>query len=265
MGFRRSVPTAPAVRGDGCRNTFPKPARLSGSSRPGLVALVFLLLMHAYFPPIRWWYLRLPVVRGWIGPRLTFDPIDDSALGDSHAGVWLLARIKQMRDDALARDGDFSYDLDFARASEEFADLVSGGGALQSSLNAASDIANQTKTVSAVLNLLSTLLPIQRFTMTGALDSPSNAAVSAALTLEYKGRLEAASMFSGPSHNRETATATDFEALADPCAVRIQYEVSRVLSGGDVDPDAGRSYALVRDGLDRYPEHDKVQARALFV
>jgi hypothetical protein len=93
-------------------------------------------------------------------------------------------------------------------------------------------------------------LPIRQLAVTGVLDPPAPGGVITTLSLENSGRLEAAASLRGPPLNRDP-TAGDYLRLAQPSAVWVQYEVARVLSHGQVAPDAAESYALVREGLDR--------------
>jgi hypothetical protein len=96
--------------------------------------------------------------------------------------------------------------------------------------------------------------------MAGVLDPPSIGVASATLTLEADARLEAAIKLQGTV--RAQPTDADYLALSGPAAVWVQYEVVRVQRPEEVEPNAGKSNAILRLALDRRLAGDEEGARA---
>jgi tetratricopeptide (TPR) repeat protein len=236
----------------------------------GLILLAFLVvLLAAYWKKVDRRLSRWPLIGRVLRPRLTLTALDDAAL-TSKVGASMAARIKErlqrFRDVALGDASDPEspgYDLEFDRADEEFADLVSGNSSLERSLDKLSGVSDQTKLVGGLASLLYTILPIKKLTVSGVLDSPESSAAAITLALEDNERQAAAVALSGPPLPGQP-TATDYLRLADPAAVWIQYVVARAVARDRIDPDGAASYALVRKGLDLQLAGDVIQARLAY-
>jgi tetratricopeptide (TPR) repeat protein len=243
------------------------------------VAGLFALLLLAYFPRFKAFYLKIPRVKAIIGPRLTFEALDDGAYSkDSTAGPPLLARIREridrMRDESRERDG-ITWGLDFGTPTDQIIDIVAGSNGLKASLDSAGEISSQTKLVAALLSLLYTLLPIDRLTVSGVLAAPSSDGPAATFALAKDGRLAGSVTISGIATSKgQDVKAADYALLAEPAAVWLQYEIARALitpkqekklTGATLKSSAGESFALVREGLDRHLRGDDPGARDCFV
>jgi tetratricopeptide (TPR) repeat protein len=236
----------------------------------GLIALAWYLLLFA----CRWDWLKQKLVSVWVlgdqvkymlRPRLSFASFTDGAV-DGSPGVPLTARVKErlgrMRDEALSKSGP-EYDLDFGTPREEFADQVAESKTLQTALDSASEVSDQTKLVAALIKLLSVFLPIRRFAVSGALEPPATAGPALTLVLEEEGKSESSTHLQGPSLGADPV-AKDYMTLAGPAAVWLQYEIACSLTGEDGGPTRAESQALLREGLDRYQRDDIDGARSAF-
>lgn len=238
----------------------------------GLVLLAsFLFLLVGYWRPANRFIRRLPLVGPVLigralGPRLTFEPIDDEAVSGKPGGA-IAARIKErlarMRERAI-HDGALEHDLDLGTPNDEFADIVSGTGGLQNSLENASDISDQAKVVAALLGFLYGLLPIPRFAISGSLEPPGADGPAATMLLERNSKLEGAAKLNGSGANGEMTTS-DYMQLADGAAVWVQYEIARSLAYDPPTVNAAESHALVEEGLDRYRQGKLMNASARYV
>lgn len=232
--------------------------------------VVFAFLLLGYWPWMKRQIRRPPVlgplVSRVLGPRLTFESVEDKAVDGSPGGPFA-ARIKErlssMRDEALSRQAP-EYSLDIGTPREEFADLVSKDGGLKNSLDNASDISDQAKVVAALLSLVYSLLPIRRFEISGSLEPPASTGVAATVLLERDSKLAAATTLRAPQKASGTPTAPDYMQLADSAAVWIQHEVARSLDNREPDPGAAESQALVREGLDFYGQEELEKARTCY-
>ncbi|HEX5374965.1 MAG TPA: hypothetical protein VFW48_02295, partial [Solirubrobacterales bacterium] len=236
----------------------------------GLLLLACLLiLLIAYWPRAKRKMQTARLVGPLIGrvlrPRLTFETIADDCV-EGKPGPPIVARIKEllakMRDEAVAKV-PLEYDLDFGTPGEEFADLVSADKGLKSSLDNASDISEQTKLVAAVLGLVYSLLPIQRFEISGCLEPPQDSAASASLLLEEDTQRRA-----GTTVKRTVKSATpgaaEYMTLVEPAAVWIQFEVARAIEGKAPDARAAESWALLDEGLRLYRLGELADAREAY-
>jgi tetratricopeptide (TPR) repeat protein len=200
---------------------------------------------------------RLPGLRTLLAPRLSLAAFADKSAGDG-LGVAIMGRVKSYlhayREEALQDDDD--YDLDYGNGAEEFVDIVSDNGALQSAIKNSRDISDQTKTVAALLDLLYGILPIQKISVDGALDAAGTNEVAATLSLQNGAKQAAAVTLTAPIQGT-AAAAGDYSRLARPVAVWIQYEVAQLLRPKKGDPrEAATSYALLREGIDRQQENN---------
>jgi tetratricopeptide (TPR) repeat protein len=211
----------------------------------GIVAfLVFLALLPGHIPPVGRQLRRLPILRRFLGPRLTLEALDDAALGSGKVGSAIAGRIKEqltrMHDEAISPEPD----LDMGTARDEFAEVVAGTGNLRAAFNNFTDVSEQTKLIAALLNLVYAALPIPRLSVSGVVEPPGPVA-AATLALEGGSRLEASTRLLAPAHGKGDAGPFDYISLAESGAVWTQYEVARVLSGGKVEPGAAKSNVLV--------------------
>lgn len=230
-----------------------------------LFAIFFLLLLTAYIPGVYAVLSRAPLARGVLSARLSLAPLDDKAT-KLDVGTAMAAQIKErlqhFREEAL-RGRQPDYELDIGSAGEEFVDLVSSDSGLQDALGKARELSEQTKTIGAIVGLLQAALPIPKLVVTGVLGPPDRNGVASTLSLDHNGRLEAAATLSGPALDHDP-TASDYMRVAQPCAVWVQYEVARVLTRGQIEPDAAESYVHVREGLDRYLAGQEDAARVAY-
>jgi tetratricopeptide (TPR) repeat protein len=238
-----------------------------------LVIVVFALLMLGYNRRLRGQMTRMWLLGRILRPRLTIEKLDDGALADgSKVGTPVAARIKERlaayNEEAQGAGGDGSkgfdaeHEIDFGTGVEELADLVSGDSALRAAFDKASGLSDQTKAVMALADLMYAALPIPKLKVSGVLSPPFEQAVSATLNLEMDASQRAAVTLTRPTG--ETATSADFLGLADPGAVWVQYEVARAVARAPVKSEEAESYALVREGLDRYFAGDPVGALAAY-
>ncbi len=234
----------------------------------GLALLaLFLFTMLGYVKGARILVRHAPFVGKWIGPRMSIEKFEDEAI-EGKPGAPIAARIKErlhrMREEAVAADGG-SYGIDASLPREDFADLVSESGSLKNSLEKASDVSDQTKIVAAVLNLVYALLPIQRISVVATMAPPAGTGAAATLIIEENGRLKAATTVQGAAPAAGDPKAADYDRLADPAAVWVQHEVTRILAKETEDADAAKAYALVREGLDFQLAEEWSKARACYL
>jgi tetratricopeptide (TPR) repeat protein len=232
-----------------------------------LVLLIagLILLLLGYIPPIGYVFAHVPGLSYLLRPRLTLAAPDDSALG-FRVGVPLAGRIKERlqryREEALGTSADSrELDLDFDRADQEFADLVSGDSTFKNSLDKLSAVSEKTKALAGAADLVSGLLPIKRLSITGVVEPPGPGA-SVTMHLERNTRTIASAHLTGPTLKRE-AKSRDYLSLADPIAVWAQYVVGQALKGDQVEPDKAEAYARVREGVDRQLDGDEAGARTM--
>lgn len=237
-----------------------------------ILVAFFVFLLVGYWPPanrfLRWFPLvGTRLIGRVLGPRVTFEAIDDEAVAGKPGGA-IAARIKErlarMRERALQEDA-LEHDLDLSTPSDEFADIVSGTGGLQNSLDNASDISDQAKVVAALLSLFYALLPIPRFSISGSLEPPGDDGPSATMLLERNSKLEGAAKLQGSKAGNGQPTAPDFMQLADGASVWVQYEIARSLAYEPPSLNAAESGALVEEGLERYRQGKLKKARARYV
>ncbi len=206
-----------------------------------------------------------PLVSSLLSPRLTFETIADDCVSGK-PGPPIVARIKallaKMREEAVAKV-PLEYDLDFGTPGEEFADLVSADKGLKSSLDNASDISEQTKLVAALLGLVYSLLPIQRFEISGCLEPPEGSVASASLLLEEDTQLRAGTTVKRTIKSG-TPGAAEYMTLVEPAAVWIQFEVARAIEGKGPDARAAESWALLDEGLRLYRLGEPTDAREAY-
>ncbi|MDQ3381959.1 MAG: hypothetical protein M3546_16880 [Actinomycetota bacterium] len=230
-----------------------------------LFAFFFMLLLTAYIPGVYPVLSRAPLARGVLSARLSLAPLDDKAT-KLDVGTAMAAQIKErlqrFREEAL-RGRQPDYELDIGSAGEEFVDLVSSDSGLQDALGKARELSEQTKTIGAIVGLLQAALPIPKLVVTGVLGPPDRNGVDSTLSLEHNGRLAAAATLSGPALDHDP-TASDYLRVAQPCAVWVQYEIARVLTRGQIEPDAAESYVHVREGLDQYLAGQEDAARVAY-
>jgi hypothetical protein len=232
------------------------------------IALVLLLLLFVCgLVNHGRWLVRLPLVGGLFAPRVSMKRFDDSGLGDLQLGAVMAGRVKVClhanRDHALGETED--YDLDYGAGDEEFVNIVSETSALQEAIRAARDISDQSKPVAAILDVVYGLLPIRKISVEGSLDSgPEEVAVS--LTLQDGSRQAAAVTLTAPKGPGE-ATTSDFARLVQPAALWIHYQAARLTSTKREQrlPRGGaKSYALLREGIDRQDEGNLVEAHRAY-
>jgi tetratricopeptide (TPR) repeat protein len=216
------------------------------------IVLGLLALLPARSARVRRRYLKIPFVRRLISRQLSFAAFDESALGDKKWGNLVVARmqhaITRMRADALSSNN--LQGLDIGRADDDFFNITSGGGDLKKALDSASQVNDHTKTVGAILDALYALLPAQRFQVGGVLSTPEGEA-GATLNLQLNGQVQATTAITqvrkDPSGD---VTSADFERLAGPSAVWLQFHLARASHPGIVTPAEAQSYALNRQGQD---------------
>ena len=255
-------------------NDLTRSAEEITGSIPTILTILALLALVYYGVLFccRWKRLKEVLVRaGPIGdhvkrvlrPRLTFTDFADDAV-DGSPGAPLTARVKErlsrMREEALS--GALEYDLDFGTPREEFADQISDDKPLQTALDSAGEVSEQTKLVAALIKIVSLMLPIRRFAVSGTLEPPTN---SAALTLMLaeEGHSEATTRLQSPAADEEIK-AKDYMMLANPAAVWVQYGVACTLTGEEWGETKAQSQALLREGLDRYHRDELEEARDAF-
>jgi tetratricopeptide (TPR) repeat protein len=180
--------------------------------------------------------------------------------------------------------------LDFGSAIDEFVDISSNSG-LKTALDNASQVNDQTKILGALLDVLYALLPTQRIVIAGVLGVPDDdAAIS--LSLQLNGKLQGATTVSQPASGLSgaaltpvppiaqafsadrgrtpqsattVATARDYEQLAGPAAVWIQFQVARLLRGDDTVAEAStQSFALLRQGMERHTSGEYAAAKLFY-
>lgn len=265
---------------EGLENAGPSAVTSSAEEITGSIPTVavfiglLLLLYYAILLCCRWdWLKRRLTKLGGLGrhvkhilrPRLTFTDFADGAV-EGGPGAPLTARVKErlsrMRDEALSKDTP-EYDLDFGTPREDFADQVSDSKTLQTALDSAGEVSDQTKLVAALIKIVSAALPIRRFSVSGSLDPPAKTGPSLTLMLSEEGRSESSTRLQGPA-SEEEPTAKSYMALTDPAAVWIQYEIVSSLGGKDWDPAKAESQAVLREGLDLYLQENLPAARKAF-
>lgn len=236
----------------------------------GLVLLAwYLVLLLCRFRRFKELVVRLwkpgRYVKYTLRPRLSFANFGDDAV-DGKPGAPLTARVKErlgrMREEAVAEDAP-EYDLDFGTPREEFADQASENKSLQTALDSAAEVSDQTKLVAALLKALSAWLPIRRFAVSGSLEPPAKSGAAITLSLEEEGKTEAATRLRGPAA-KEKPEAADYMVLADPAAVWIQYGIACALTGEKPDAAKAEAQALLREGLDRHHREELEEAREAF-
>ena len=224
-----------------------------------LVVLVVMSIFVRLFDRFYRWLTKFRPIAYLIGPRLTLSAVDSTASGDDKVGAPFTARVQEalqrFRADAAGVANDPSqgvdvhdYDLDVGTGTEHFANLVSGESGLQNSLDKVSEIGPQTKVITALVDLLSRVLPIRRLKIAGVMDPPDPKGASIVVSLEKDSRLQAAGVITGPELTADP-TAIDYLRLAEPTAVWIQYEVARAITGERQEPGAPDSYSRLREGV----------------
>jgi tetratricopeptide (TPR) repeat protein len=219
-----------------------------------LLGLAFLLLLLGHFPRVWRGLVRVWPIRGLIGPRLSLDPLGDSAAGDTlRIGDAMSARIRErlQRYQTEALDPSHAVDDDIFRAdpSDRFAQVVSASSTLQSALGEVRDVSEHGAFVAALLNLLYALLPVRRLSVSGVLD-PVAAGGGATLSFQVGSRLSAATTLMPRPAPGDNDPAVKYMTLVEPGAVWVQYEVARNIAGDRARPGEAQSYVLLRSGLD---------------
>jgi tetratricopeptide (TPR) repeat protein len=246
----------------------------------GVILLIgLLLLMAGYVKAIGQLFNLIPGVRYIMRGRLSLADCDDSGLGaELKVGKVVTAgireRLQSFRDEATDPSG-IGYMLDFATGDEALADIVSDSDQASSALDKLGEASEHTKAIAAIIGALIAALPIKRLAIAGVLEPAATSeqatgerfSPAAKLFMERGAKLVAATSLTGRVLAQEPA-AGDYVQLAGPAAVWVQYEVSRELSGIELQPGAADSYALVREGLDyhlaaRYGEAEEAFERAL--
>jgi tetratricopeptide (TPR) repeat protein len=230
--------------------------------------LYYLALFLCHIAPLKRFLIRRAGIVGRhvkqvLRPRLTFTDFVDGAV--EGAGAPLTARVKErlgrMREEAARRPRE--YDLDFGTPADDFADQVAESKSLQTALESAGEVSEQTKLVTALLKVLSTFLPIRRFAVSGTLEPAAKSGAALNVTLEEEGRWQASTHLQGPA-SREDPTAADFMTLAEPAAVWVQFGVASALNGEEWSEAKAESQALLREGLDQYRRQEPQAARKSF-
>jgi tetratricopeptide (TPR) repeat protein len=233
-----------------------------------ILVLYYLLLFFCHFAPLKRFLIKWTgpfgrLVKHVLRPRLTFTDFVDGAV--EGAGAPLTARVKErlgrMREEALKRPRE--YDLDFGTPADDFAEQAAESKSLQTALDSAGEVSEQTKIVAALIKILSFLLPIRRFAVSGTLDPPAKSGVALNLTLEEEGRSQDSTHLQGPP-SKEDPKAPDFMTLAEPAAVWVQFGVACALNGGEWNEAKAESQALLREGLDLYRREKPKAARKAF-
>ncbi len=228
-----------------------------------LLAALFLLLLLGHSKRVWRKLVRIPIIRGLLGPRLSLDPLLDAAAGDNpKIGESLAARMRERLQRYQAEaleptDDDTNDDIYRADPRERFAQVVSGSSTLQNALGQVRDVGEHGAFISALLNLLYAMLPIRRLSVTGVLDPPA-AGSGATLSFQVGSKLAAATALKPPPPAAaEVPPAPDpvgdlakYFTLVEPGAVWVQYEVARNISGIPPSPNEAESYVLLRSGLD---------------
>lgn len=240
-----------------------------------LIVAGFVILAGLGIVSLRGKHLRLELLWGLrtlLRPRVTLGAIDDEGVQWGEGTKWKVGasmtaqikeRLQRFREEALSQDSPDG-DLDCGSTDEVIADLVSSHTNLKGALDKVGEISESTKIVAALVELLYTVLPIRRLSVSGVLNPPSRSGASVTLSMESDAQLAAATTLARPLENGKTPTCGDYMQLVDQAAVWVQFEVTRALTGREVALDEPESYARVRDGLDRHFERDAVHARAAF-
>jgi tetratricopeptide (TPR) repeat protein len=227
----------------------------------------FVLLFSGHIPPVFGWLVQRRLTGQILSPRLKLE-----ALGDGTAksvAPTIDARIKERiasaRDEANRADA-LHFELDFGTPREGFAVLVGGDSGLKSALEKASESADQTKFVGALVSLIYAILPIRRLTVAGVIEPEAGECAAATLSLDRDGTLISSQTLTAPARPDATQLeVSDYLKLAEPAAVWVQYEVARAIEGGKaLGARDAESYVYVRAGLDRQFAGEARQARRLF-
>jgi tetratricopeptide (TPR) repeat protein len=231
----------------------------------GLFALLcFACLLLGYNKTVRRRILRFPLIGRVLAPRVAIGPFDGSALATAGVGPAMVAQLKERLERHRGAAKHLGFELDFGGSEETLAGVVSDSGNLRNALAKAKDISPDAGVIASALEMLYSILPVWRLSVTAVLDPPSCRGAGATFTLEEDGRLAGSVHLAGP-RLAEPATADDYLALVGPAAVWLQYELARALSGKHSGlPDAAESFALVREGFDQQMAGNDQEARKAY-
>jgi tetratricopeptide (TPR) repeat protein len=232
-----------------------------------VLGLFFVVLLLGYIKPIYGWLVQRRPFRSILSPRLTLEPLGDNS--EQSVSATIDARIKERMariPDEVRHADAMEFELDFGTPRESFSVAIGGNDGLKSALENASEAADQTRFIGALVNLLYVILPVRRLTVAGVVEAPAANSAAATLMLENNGTLVASHTICGtPDPDRTTPSRADYVALADPAAVWVQYEVARAVEGGnDLGVHDAESYSLVREGLALQFTGDPREAHRLY-